>query len=435
MRCLSAVGLALALGACSLGAELPDGRIRCNVASDCPSHWTCRVGASSDPPVTGLCFRVATDAAAPQVEPKEGGAAIDAAAGTRDAAQPSTDAGGQPDATEPPASDAATSLDAAAPPVDAQAPADARTVTPDAAPVVPDAGTAPQPRVDGLSLRPRYLTPGQQASVACIASDPTSAPLSFLWSADQGRFDSPTASSTVFTAASVGLAHVSCEARNVQGGSAHKMDELRVYPSGWLTLLRFSLDATDLSGHHNDGAVVQGSYGVDRAGTNASAIELSGTGSITLPNESVFDLASFSFVATLSPAPGHGGTIVSKGDAAFGAFAIFVYADNDSALPGRLQYFQATSAGPSSFLLGSYVARGNTFFQLAVTRSQLGELQVYIDGVSVYRQTGVPPALLNDAPVVLGGGPLGAYWGTIDEVQIYDRVLDAAEVSALSGLQ
>ncbi|MEY4508027.1 MAG: hypothetical protein RLZZ450_149 [Pseudomonadota bacterium] len=434
MRRVSSVALTLVVGACSLGAELPDGRIRCNEPSDCPSHWTCRVSASNDPPVTGLCYRAAIDAGAPALASREGDAAFDAADGARDAEHASTDPGATPDAAEQAVTDAATFLDASAALVDAETPADASSVAPDAAPVVPDASTGPKPRVDALSLRPRYLNPAQQASVACIAADPTSSPLSFLWSADQGRFDSPTASSTAFTAARVGLVHVSCEARNAQGGSALKMDELRVYPSGWLTLLRFSLDATDLSGHHNDGTVVQGSYGVDRSGASAAAIELSGTGNISLPNESAFDLAAFSFVATLRPTPGHGGTIVSKGDDAFGAFAIFLYPDNDPGLPGRLQYFQATSAGPSSFLLGSYAARGNTFFQLAVTRSQPGELQAYVDGVAVYRQTNVPPALLNDAPVVLGAGPLGAYWGTLDEVQIYDRVLDASEVSALTGL-
>ncbi|MDB4988098.1 MAG: hypothetical protein JWN04_3276 [Myxococcaceae bacterium] len=77
----------------------------------------------------------------------------------------------------------------------------------------------------------------------------------------------------------------------------------------------------------------------------------------------------------VSPRAGHGGTIVSKGDDAFGAFTILLYVDNDA---------EPTSERPGA---DDPPARwhvphaANAVLQLAVTRCAAGGLRTYIDGV------------------------------------------------------
>lgn len=436
MRSTFLLLVALSLVGCSLGAKLPEGRIRCEAPSDCPSTWVCRVMESES---SGLCYRTAVNDAGSQDSSTPADSGRDSAAGDSAVLADSgmdgstfEDGGSGVDASTDASAEAGPDAD-----TDADTPmtdAGGDAATPDSGGPSPDASLGPPPSINAVVVPNRYLTPGLQTSVSCLAVDPASLPLTYTWSASTGSFQNPMQALTSYTAADLGVSTLTCNVRNTRGASDEASESLRVYPSGWLTLLRFSLDSNDRSGNNNNGILTNGTYDSDRAGNTGASISLSGDGDVTLPNESMFDLDAWSFVVTVRSTAGHGGTLVSKGQSAFGAFAILLYPDTDASLPGRLQYFQG---GTSTYtaVLGSYAARANRFFQLAVTRSASGELRTYVDGTLFETHTNVPEAEHNDAPVVFGNGPLGAFTGVLDEIQIYNRALSASEVMALTAMQ
>jgi hypothetical protein len=85
----------------------------------------------------------------------------------------------------------------------------------------------------------------------------------------------------------------------------------------------------------------------------------------------------------------------------------------------------SANASPSGLPLNTYVHVAVTF--------DASYIRFYVDGAMtvLYAAPGAPA--LNNAPVTIGRGVYNGFVGAIDSVRIYNRVLTAAEVAALSA--
>jgi Concanavalin A-like lectin/glucanases superfamily len=412
----------VALAACALGVRLPEGRIVCAADTDCPPDWVCRLPEGD---TAGLCYRTPADGDAGAVTDTG-----DAGSQNGDAAPAETrDAGAEPDAGALAPSDSGAG--------DAGEAGDAGND--DDAGSRADGSVGAAPNISAITLTRSAFSSGESFRVTCLASDPDDDPLTYAWSSLRGSFDAPDQRSSLYTTGPVGPEALTCAVDDGHGNTARATGEVRVYPTELVTYLPFGIssDGADASGQNRFGSVSDGTYVADRAGVPSAALELSGTGSVTVADPAAFASSSWSFVATLRPTA-RGGTIMTKqGASGFGSYGLFLYAGSDSSLPGRLQYYQQAGNNPAPYVavLGSFTARADVFFQLAVTRSAAGELHAYVDGTEIAVERNLPPSVANDAPLVLGSGLFGDFSGVIDEVQFYARVLDPSEVTALTELQ
>jgi len=413
MRSWACILCLLATG-CALDVRLPEGRIQCQQSSDCPTNWFCIRDNVQD--ADGVCYRTDQGGGVSEAGVRDGGVTHPDASGG------SLDGGGSNNGT-----DDASVRDGG--PVETDG-----SLTPDGG---ANSGSNQRPVITAVVLSKGVTTEGTKVSVSCLASDPDDDTLSFSWSAKDGAFDDESAKATLYDASDVGAVDIRCSVSDGKGGKAEKVAPLRVYPSGLVTLLPFSLDSKDRSGNGNDAAVNLGVFQSDRAGNASSAIELADADAdITLLNESAYDLPGFTFVATLKPtAANNTRTVVAKASSGFGAFTVVIYGDNDPSLPRRMQFVQQSQMETYALVLGNHQVVPGQFFQLAISRSESGELRAYVDGVLIFEKTNLPAMSTNDSPVVLGNGVLGAFRGIMDEVQFYARDLPMAQVQALTMLQ
>jgi hypothetical protein len=452
------------LAGCSLDIKLPEGRIACSEDSDCPAHWVC---SAAGPSAEGLCYRSAQLVDAGVVEnedldaqalPAERDAeaqakdaavvlSMDAADAARDAtiaapldatSEMDTGAMAPNDASRLDAGDASdasgeVSAEAA---TDASGLSDGSAASDASQDAAPDASANRAPTITAVVSGTRYINSGS-TTAGCIAMDQDGDPLSFAWSANLGTFSDSAARSTRYVVGEVGEAILTCRVSDGRGGSVEGSTHVGVYPSGWLALLPFELSTLDMSGNARE-PTIHGVFVADRHGHEGWAVQLDGAADdITLPDESAFDLDTFSVVLRLNPsALTHDRTLLSKASSSFGNFTVFLHADNDTGLPRRLQFgLTQVVGGQYSIVLGNYQVTPGSSIQFALTLSAARELRAYVDGVLIHSQNNVPMAEHNDAPVVVGNGFFGGFAGVIDEVQMYNRALTAQEVAALAGMQ
>lgn len=407
MRVATFVSLAL-LGGCGLDLTLPEGHIQCEQATDCPAQWVCRVAESER---VGLCYRT-----------PDQGSAVDAAT--------SLDAALTEDAST---QDGGSSLDGSVTTLLDASPVDA--TLPDA--TKPDAsGIAPTITAVAIQGGRYHFASGETATATCLAVDADMDPLSYAWSSNAGSFNDGTLRSVTFSFGAAGPTRLTCTVSDTHYNEVVASRELRTYPAGWLMMLPLTNHSNDVSNHNNNGIVFGAVAAEDRAGNLNAALQLSGQSSITFNSGLATDLRAWTFVATLRP-NATGGTIVHKGENTLGQISLYIYPSNHATLPARIQYMQASfaSGSPYSLVLGEYKVQPNTFFQLAVTRSQAGQLRAYVDGKLIFSQNNLPEAPNEKSPVTVGSGYLGGYSGIVDELQMYDRALTAAEVEALALMQ
>ena len=74
----------------------------------------------------------------------------------------------------------------------------------------------------------------------------------------------------------------------------------------------------------------------------------------------------------------------------------------------------------------------NTYVHVAVTMDSTF-IRFYVDGAMVVSFANPPAPALNSAPVTIGRGAYNGFVGSIDSVRIYNRVLSAAEIAAVSA--
>ncbi len=116
------------------------------------------------------------------------------------------------------------------------------------------------------------------------------------------------------------------------------------------------------------------------------------------------------------------------------------------ALTGGYVAFNVGAEGSDDTLNSSAAVNDNSWHHVVVTRQRsTGERQIYIDGVLDNSSTGTTellnsPILLTIAgrrtlPILIPASPddtgSNGYEGSLDDIQIYDRVLSADEVSFL----
>jgi subtilisin-like proprotein convertase family protein len=209
--------------------------------------------------------------------------------------------------------------------------------------------------------------------------------------------------------------------------------------------------AEDSSGQGNHGAAVNLSYEADRFGQPAHACRFNGTGYVVVPDSASFnDLTTRLSIATwLRIDPGTQYrvydhlTLVSKG-------ATYGHLWSDFALSltnpdhaggtepqGALQWENADGGNvPFWQYLGTPLPEG-TWVHVAVTFDNQ-DLRLYVDGTLRTNVAGPNPLRTSSQPLYLGcryPSPflVGGFTGLMDDVRIYSRALDAAEVRQLAS--
>ena len=195
----------------------------------------------------------------------------------------------------------------------------------------------------------------------------------------------------------------------------------------------FEGNANDASGNGNDGTVHNAVSYVQ--GCDGQAASFNGSSSyVELPNESRFDLSSFTIRARVKVSDyAQENVIISKGPH-FGNFYLIIYGPLYPLLTGKVSYVHQTSTGNYSAPVTSYQIPTDRFLDIAVTMGS-GIFTAYVDGVQQFQDNNAPPPLFNDEPVTIGAGgdiALNQFFsGVIDEVSIYNRALTASEISNL----
>ncbi|MDH4197300.1 MAG: Ig-like domain-containing protein, partial [Candidatus Aminicenantes bacterium] len=205
---------------------------------------------------------------------------------------------------------------------------------------------------------------------------------------------------------------------------------------GLLAYYPFNANAADASGNGNDGTI-QGSAPVfvpDRLGQANGALQFNGDNNyVDLPNESSFDLTTFTIVAIIKvqdfSRPNH---IISKGPE-FGNYTLRIDGGIDP-FSGEAAYYHQTGTGNWSAPVSASVIAQNEFVHLAVTLNTSSYFG-YMNGQQTYTGGGPPPPVLNNDLVTIGRAMLSStpryFLGVVDEIRIYNRVLSDNEIKAL----
>ena len=155
---------------------------------------------------------------------------------------------------------------------------------------------------------------------------------------------------------------------------------------------------------------------------------------MTVANESPFDLTTFTITAFVRSAPSNATrVIISKAmTTGFGNFTLQVNADNLGAAAGHLSWAHDEAGGNFSANASPAAIPANTYVHVAVTFDST-QIRFYVDGAMTVLYANPPAPLLNNAPVTIGRGVYNGFVGAIDSVRVYNRVLTAAEIAAISA--
>ncbi len=190
-------------------------------------------------------------------------------------------------------------------------------------------------------------------------------------------------------------------------------------------------DATDSSGNGHDGSA-QGSVAYQRAKI-CDGIALDGSGYLQVPDHADLDLAdALTVMAWIHPdslsVPGHEDLYS------------FLSKDTNSEFHVRSNGALYWWWGDSNLTTGAGVIPVGVWSHVAFVYSRsAGRMIIFVDGSQVLNQPYSLPLPVNDDPFYIGtdkatgGGeiPSRRFFGSIDEVRIYDNALSAAEIAAL----
>ena len=157
---------------------------------------------------------------------------------------------------------------------------------------------------------------------------------------------------------------------------------------------------------------------------------------VELPNESMFDLDEFTIMATIKITDYEKENwIISKGTY-FGNYTLRIF-DDQTTFPGYAKYVHQISGGNWSSLVSDGAVPVNNFINIAVTVSST-EFNSFINGELIETVPNPTPPLLNNGPVIIGGGGYYSlsdfFKGVIDEIRIYNVTLSATEIRDLHAL-
>ena len=135
-------------------------------------------------------------------------------------------------------------------------------------------------------------------------------------------------------------------------------------------------------------------------------------------------------------------SIGDDGDAAIdGMTILWAYADPAGSIPlavtgSKLAFFTGAESGPGHTLHSTSAVNDDTYHHVVVTRNlRTGEKKVYVDGVLEAAGHGSTDRLDGNAEKLSFGGSFNvftrSYTGLLDDMQIYQGVLDAGQVATL----
>lgn len=211
---------------------------------------------------------------------------------------------------------------------------------------------------------------------------------------------------------------------------------------GLVAYYPFTGSAADASGRGNHGTVFGGPfYTADRFGNAHGAIQLDGVDDyVELPNESNFDLTTFTVVAVIKiPDYSQTNYILSKGPD-FGNYSLHISSASE-AWTGYAGYCHRTSGGNWSSNASLSPIPLDTYAHIAVTVDS-SAFKSYLNGALQYQSSSPTMPLLNNEKAAIGLAEFASagsffFKGIVDEIRFYDRVLTEVEIQALysgSGL-
>jgi hypothetical protein len=204
-----------------------------------------------------------------------------------------------------------------------------------------------------------------------------------------------------------------------------------VRATGLVGQYHFKTTGRDDSGFDRHATIVGGTWVPDRNGNPFGAVQLGEGSSITLPQESAFDLAAFTVVMNVRLTPsmlGADDTLITKGEQGYGAFSITRF----NVFEGMAMYGHDTAQGEFlTFVSGSPLPVGpNVCVATAVDGNSV---RTYINGQLYQEVLNPPPRLFNNDPVRIGGmssSTQSYFHGVVDEVEIYNSKLSTGGVQA-----
>jgi len=204
--------------------------------------------------------------------------------------------------------------------------------------------------------------------------------------------------------------------------------------------------ANDSSGNGNDGTW-ENSPTYTASGKINGALTFNGTNQyVNIANPSNFSFERtqpFSITAWINPAPSGGGDFAVVGKVASGTgYGMIVPGGtfcNNSGGPNSCVEFDLNGYGGMRVWSGIATITAGIWQHIAVTydgSSNRSGMHIYINGVdqTVSSDTGstLSASILNSAPLMIGSYQGYDYFdGTIDDVRVYNRALNASEVQAL----
>ncbi|MEM9987675.1 MAG: LamG domain-containing protein, partial [Bacteroidota bacterium] len=200
--------------------------------------------------------------------------------------------------------------------------------------------------------------------------------------------------------------------------------------SGLVAHYAFCGDAADRSGNGNQGTLVgDASFGPDRNGEPDAALVLDGNGDYV-------DIASTS---SLEQAEDQVSIALWFNTQSYfqGRWAVMLTKSDQAPLDSRqysLYYEQNGTIYFNSDIIAVEPIPLDSWQHLAVTFSEANVMRCYLNGSLLAQDTLADTLIPNPWPVHLGRDIPGVnefYHGSLDEVRIYDRVLDSTEIVAL----
>ena len=181
------------------------------------------------------------------------------------------------------------------------------------------------------------------------------------------------------------------------------------------------------------GVLYGGTFVADRFGAPGKALQFNGTSDyavISRPNWMDWTMAYW--VKTSTPGNGSTGTQWWSGEGMLDGEVAGVVDDFGTSLLGNKVAFGV--GNPDTTIISTSAINDSTWHHVAATRSaSTGLMQLYVDGVMEASTTGPPGPKTSPPDLRLGSiqtGVTGGYFaGTLDDVQIFDRVLSATEIS------